>query len=217
MSDAVWQDGEESVLFDLLSEAEVRVAPVGQTQVDGKLSGHPRQRRSEVLLHVWNTENIETEHSKQTVGSSVVMWKLNLLSNFSSFKHERMNAWTHGSCSKQLWAAVWNRADREAWMRSEPPYVMLSGWSRFAGCSVETTKPDETLTSVLNHRPSGQLAAQQFELVQWKHEHRWFWWVSFIFCRVWTKCIFYYWLCEWSLVALARAIWRLFLVKQEGS
>ncbi len=57
VSDAVGQDGEESSLFGLLSEAEVQVSPVGQTQVDGKLPGHPWQRRSEVLLHTWNTKH----------------------------------------------------------------------------------------------------------------------------------------------------------------
>lgn len=42
VSDAVWQDGEEGSLFLLLFEAEVGVAPVGQTQVNWKLTRHPR-------------------------------------------------------------------------------------------------------------------------------------------------------------------------------
>lgn len=50
--DAVGQDGEEGSLWGLLSEAEVVITPVGQTQVDRKLSQHPRQRRSKVLLHI---------------------------------------------------------------------------------------------------------------------------------------------------------------------
>lgn len=55
--DAVGQDGEEGGLFDLLPEAEVRVSPVGQTQVDRELTRHPRQRGGKVLLHIWNTKH----------------------------------------------------------------------------------------------------------------------------------------------------------------
>lgn len=51
VADAVGQDGQEVVPLALLPEAEVRVPPVRQPQVDGKLTWQPSQGRSKVLLH----------------------------------------------------------------------------------------------------------------------------------------------------------------------
>lgn len=54
VADAVGQDGQEAVLLALLPEAEVRVPPVGQPQVDGELTRQRCQGWSKVLFHTCN-------------------------------------------------------------------------------------------------------------------------------------------------------------------
>lgn len=64
VADAVGQDGQEAVLLALLPEAEVRVPPVGQPQVDGELTRQPCQGRSKVLLHTCNQRGTRESHQR---------------------------------------------------------------------------------------------------------------------------------------------------------
>lgn len=90
--------------------------------------------------------------------------------------------WTHRSRSKRLWAAVWNRAERDAWMTSEPPYMMSSGSSRFTGSGQLAAQQFEVCTAFLSDARVGDCLVERWTQMVL---------VSFIFCRVWTKCIFY--------------------------
>lgn len=112
------------------------------------------------LLFVWNINDLQNRNNdsvrliisycvfKHAVSDNVVMWKLNLLCNFS-FLHIGALTLHASSCSKlcRLWAALCDRPS--AWMTSERWRGM---WS-----SLLMTWQDET-----SFRPSGQVSAPQY-------------------------------------------------------